>query len=67
MSISASSLPWWGWLLCSLGAFIVGGIAHVFTKKTGCLNVFVAVLAGLIGIVTGITGLIVLVRSVWKS
>ena len=54
-------------MLCSLGAFIVGGIAHVFTKKTGCLNVFVAVLAGLIGIVTGITGLIVLVRSVWKS
>jgi len=68
MPISASSLPWWGWLLCSLGAFVVGGIAHVFTddKKTGCLNILIAALAGLTGFVTAITGLIVLVRSVWK-
>jgi hypothetical protein len=68
MPISASSLPWWGWLLVSLGAFVVGGIAHVFAddKKTGCVNIAVATLAGLTGVVTGITGLIVLVRSVWK-
>ena len=69
MPINASSLSWWGWLLCSLGAFIVGGIAHVFTedKKTGCLNILVAALAGVTGIVTGITGLILLVRSAWKG
>lgn len=56
-------------MLCSLAAFVVGGIAHVFTddKKTGCINVAVATLAGLTGIVTGIMGLIVLVRSVWKG
>ena len=69
MPISASSLPWWGWLLCSLGAFIVGGVAHLFIdgKNNGCLSVLVAALAGLTGIGTGVMGVILFVKSIWKS
>ena len=69
MPISASSLPWWGWLLCSLGAFIVGGIAHLFTegKNNGCLSILVAALAGLTGIVTGVMSVVVLIKTLWKG
>jgi len=69
MPISASSLPWWGWLACSLGAFVVGGIAHLVIdgKNNGCLSVLVAALAGLTGIGAGVMAAIVLVKSIWKS
>ncbi len=64
MPISASSLPWWGWLLCSLGAFVIGGIAHLFAdgKNTACLSIVVTTLAGLTGIVSAVMCIIALVR-----
>lgn len=75
MPISPSDLPWWGWLLCSVGAFIVaaisGGICSVSFDKdkngAGCLALLVAVPSGLISLGTAIMGVILFVKWVWTS
>ena len=69
MPFSPSDLPWWGWLLCSFGAWIVCAIAAAFaqSKNGGCLAVLVAFISGLAGCVTGIMALILFVKWVWYS
>jgi hypothetical protein len=69
MPFSPSDLPWWGWLLCSLVAWIVCGIAYGFSenKNGGCLAILLATVAGLGGTVTGIMGIILFVKWVWTS
>lgn len=75
MPFSPSDLPWWGWLLCSLGAWVVaaifGGICSVSfdgnKSGTGCFALLVAVPAGLIGAATGVMGVILFIKWVWVS
>jgi hypothetical protein len=56
MPISPSDLPWWGWLLCSIAAWIVVAIASVLSRKRrrGCYAALIAAIAGLVGLVTGL-------------
>ena len=68
--MSPAALPWWGWLLCSAGAWIVFAIAKSFDdepKGTGCFPAFISIVAGLIGLVTGALSLILFVKWVWNS
>ena len=69
MPFSPSDLLWWQWLLCSVGAGIVCGIASAFVdnKDAGCLAILVAFVAGLAGFITGIMGLILFVKWVWVN
>jgi hypothetical protein len=73
--ISPSDLPWWGWLLWSIGAWVVtliaGGICSVSyeNKKdgAGCLALLVAIPSGLIAAGTGIMGVVLFVKWIWNS
>jgi hypothetical protein len=67
--ISPSDLPWWGWLLCSLGAWIVCWIAYALAEdyKAFFLSVLVAFVSGLTGLVTGCMALILFVKWVWTG
>jgi len=66
--ISPSDLPWWGWLLCSLGAGVISWIAiEVSESKNGCLAALAAFVSGLIAVITGVMGVILFVKWVWTS
>ena len=70
--ISPSDLPWWGWLLCSFGAWIVCAIFFVINDESetaygGCLSAFTFCITGLAGIITGTMALILFVKWVWTS
>jgi hypothetical protein len=68
--ISPSDLPWWGWLLCSLGAWVVCVVTSLITdelESKGCLSTFIVAVAGLIGAATGVMGFILFVKWVWTS
>lgn len=76
MPISPSDLPWWGWLLVSVGAWVVtliaGGICSVAfdpegNTSAGCLALLVAIPSGLIAAGTGIMGVILFVKWVWSG
>jgi hypothetical protein len=69
MLFSPSDLPWWGWLLCSVGAWFVCMIAGAIgnSQKQGCLAGFVALVSGLIGAITGLISVILFVKWVWAS
>ena len=69
MPFSPSDLPWWGWLLCSIGAWIVCAIAAAFSDEGdgGCLAVLVAIISGLAGAITGIMGLVLFIKWVWNN
>jgi hypothetical protein len=54
-------LPWWGWLLCSAGAGIVALVSGALTDEAGdagCLVSAGGVMAGLVSLLTGATGVI---------
>jgi hypothetical protein len=71
MPISPSDLPWWGWLLCSLGAWVVCVIAQTFSdaddEKGGCLAALISAGSALIGLITGAMAVILFVKWVWNS
>jgi hypothetical protein len=66
MSISPSALPWWGWLLCSVGAFI-GSILCANRKDGGCLALLLAFVSGLIGFITGGMAVILFIKWFWSG
>ena len=63
--ISPSALPWWGWLLCAAGCWIVSTIAYIYSERDGCLPVIIAGISGLAGAICGLIGLIRFVKWVW--
>ena len=70
MPINPSDLPWWGWLLCSLAAWVACFIGAAFRDtegKTGCLAVVFAYVSGLTGFITGAIALIRFVKWVWDG
>jgi len=62
--ISPSELPWWGWLLCSIAAWIVVAIASALSKKRrrGCYVALFAGFAWLIGLVAGVLAVLRLIK-----
>jgi hypothetical protein len=76
MLISPSDLPWWGWLLCSLAAWIafgIGGIMKIAARGegtpvlVGCLGVLLEIASAAVGVVTGAIGIVLFARWVWNS
>lgn len=76
MPISPSDLPWWGWILCAIGAGIVALITGIFASVkfegneidgAGCLSVLVAIVSGLGALGMGVMGIILFVKWVWTS
>ena len=65
MPFSPSDLSWWGWLLCSIAAWVVCIFASALTEKGGCLAGLIALMAGVAGTVTGVMGAILFVKWVW--
>ena len=72
MPISPSDLPWWGWLLCSIGAFVACGIVWTFFSnglKSGSFAVRVVALVsatiGLLGVILGGLAIVRFVKWVW--
>jgi hypothetical protein len=72
MPFSPSDLPWWGWLLCSIGTGIVclwfialvGSNDSAFRRGFMGLVIF---LSGLTALITGLMGLIRFIKWVWSS
>ncbi len=67
MPFSPSDLPWWGWLLCSIGAFSVCFLAVVFadsSQPSARRSLIIVVLfgSGLAGLASGILGLVLFVK-----
>jgi hypothetical protein len=72
MSLSPSDLPWWGWLLCSLAAWVVCLYTSLFGKAAegeagGCVLSLAALASGLAGVVTGGMAVVLFVKWVWNS
>ena len=71
MSIDASAMPWWGWLLCGVGGGIVAVIASriVHITKDGKLAIawwLFSILTGLGGLIAFVVGLIGCVKWAWS-
>jgi hypothetical protein len=74
MPFSPSDLPWWGWLLCSLGAWAVCWVTlfvlPVLSEEgwlARCLCVLVRIVSGLAGLVTGAMAIVLFVKWVWNG
>jgi len=70
MPFSPSALPWWGWLLCTLGAWVVCATAFAASDKGegayGGLAVLIAVVSALSGFVTAAMAGILFVKWVFS-
>jgi hypothetical protein len=70
MPISPSDLPWWGWLLCSFGAWGTCWVMAFLNEDSdsgGFLLVLTAIVSGLAGLLTGIMGVVLFVKWIWNS
>ncbi len=79
MPFSPSDLPWWGWLVCSVVALAVTYASWIIFDRchddpnsaTGAFGyvalIFVAIPAGLIGMLVGLMGIVLFVKWVWTS
>jgi hypothetical protein len=68
--ISASDLPWWGWILCAIGCWIlVAGetIAADEEWLPGPLAIPAVILTGLVGVICAVIGVVRLVKWAWAS
>ena len=68
--VSPSDLPWWGWLLCSVGAWVVCAVAKGFDDESSGMNlsaVSLSIFAGVIAFATGAVAVIRFVKWVWQG
>jgi hypothetical protein len=73
--MSPADLPWWGWMLYAIGAFVVSFFSLLYAsnksnrpgKSDGALPIFLAVVFGLVTFGTGLIGIIRFVKWVWGS
>lgn len=70
MPINPSDLPWWGWLCCSVGAwmfcFMLGTAAGASgSKRAGSFGVLLALALSATGLITGAIGVLQFVK--WYS
>ena len=64
---SPSDLPWWGWMLCGIGGFIVAALAISLSDDSdaGCLAKLFGFIVGLASLVCGAIGIIRFIKWVW--
>ena len=64
---SPSDLPWWGWMLCGVGGFIVAALAIGLSDDSdgGCLAKLFGFIVGLASLVCGAIGIIRFIKWVW--
>jgi hypothetical protein len=78
MPFSPSDLPWWGWLLSSVVTLVVAVISWVIfarchdhqssaTSALGYIALLFTVPAALVGVLTGLMGIVLFVKWVWTS
>lgn len=71
MPFSPSALPWWGWLFCTFGAWVVCAIAFAASDAVKgtyrALAVLIAVVSGLSGFVTAVMAVILFVKWVFPA
>ena len=61
-------LSGWEWMLCSVGAWVVCGIAGSITsEKHNWFSMLVAFMSGVTGVITGGVALIIFVQWVWNE
>lgn len=72
--MSPTDLPWWGWMLCAIGAFVVSFFSVIYASnesntpgKSGGFAYFLAVMFGLTTVGTGLIGIIRFVKWVWGN
>lgn len=73
--MSPADLPWWGWMLCAIGAFVVSFFSVIYAssesntpgKSGGGFAYILAVVFGLATVGTGLIGIIRFVKWVWGS
>src|SRR5580692_10113985 len=76
MPFSPSDLPWWGWLLSSVVTLEVAVISWVIfarchdhqssaTSALGYIALLFTVPAALVGVLTGLMGIVLFVKWVW--
>jgi len=66
--MNPADLPWWGWLLCALGAGFVALMIAAYSstrEKTLYFSIVMYYIFGLAAVVCGIIGAIRFVKWVW--
>jgi hypothetical protein len=69
MPISPSDLPWWGWLLCAIGAGILSGFSYVLYEESdgGWMVFVVSIVSGIATVPLAILGIVRFVKWAWTS
>jgi hypothetical protein len=70
MLLRPAYLPWWGWVLCSVGATITCIISFVIVdqgKGNRWFALLIAMVSGFAGLVTGAMGFILFIKWFWNS
>ncbi len=69
MPTSPSDISWWGWLLCSMVAWITCVIAYAISQhqRRGHFLAPIAFITCLIGVLTGAMAAVLFVEWAWKS
>jgi len=72
--MSPADLPWWGWMLCAIGASVVSFFSAIYaanesriSRRNDGIAYLLAIIFGLATVVTGSIGLIRFVKWVWGS
>ena len=69
MPISPSDLPWWGWLLCAVGAGIVSVVCYVLHEESdgGWLTLVVGIVGVVATFVSAALGIVRFVKWAWAG
>ncbi len=69
--MSPSDLPWWAWLLCSIGILVVSSFIYwtisIFTGEDNVSGCIVSIILGLLALFCAIIGVIRFVKWAWYS
>jgi len=69
MPFSPTALPWWGWLICALVLLFLSLLAFTFVEDdpSGCGLLVLGVLLILGTLITGVIGVLQLVKWAWSG
>ncbi len=67
-SMTPADLPWWGWLLCAVGAGVLGAaLTSLANKENGCLATVIRNLAFIGALILFVIGIIRFIKWVWAG